>query len=136
MGRQIAVEHGGNTLYGKVATIKRTTLGVEDHGILTATLHVQGDGWGVGVGGYSLDEPKRDEDGKFLGRVPTAYGFDHVVKIMTTVGVDSWEELVGREVIVLFSTPDGWGSQSIGIAHISDERRVLVFAEHAESWNV
>ena len=43
----------------KNARITRTTLGVEDHGILTAFLHLEGDGWGIGFGGYALDEPRK-----------------------------------------------------------------------------
>lgn len=137
MSRRIVVEREGQApLYGKVARITSTAFGPhEHHGILTASLTCEGDGWGVSVGGYTLDEPEKDAEGKFLGRrIPTAYGLDLLVRIMATVGVESWEKLVGSDVIVLFSGPDSWGSQSVGIAHISDERKVLVFAEHADEW--
>lgn len=130
MSRTITVEHNGETYYGKVAKIKSTHLGGEDHGILTAYLHCEGDGWGIGVGGFGLDtyDQKRKE------RVAAAYGLDHIVQLYRTVGVESWEKLPGREVLVLFDSPDSWGNTAKGIAHISDEKRVLILAEHAAAW--
>lgn len=131
--RTITIEHNGTTYYGKVATIKSTMIGVEDHGILTAYLHCDGDGWGIGVGGYGLDQPVT-VDGKFSHREPTAYGFDHIVQMARTVGVNTWEKLPGREVLVLFDSPNSWGGTAKGIAHISDESKVFILAEHAEAW--
>jgi hypothetical protein len=133
MNRTITVEHNGSTYYGKVARIKSTHLGTEDHGILTAYLHCEGDGWGIGVGGYGLDQPV-EVDGKFSHREPTAYGFDHILQMARTVGADSWEKLPGREVIVLFDGEHSWGGTAKGIAHISDEKRVMILAEHADEW--
>lgn len=134
MSRTITIEHNGKTYYGKVAKIKSTMIGVEDHGILTAYLHVEGDGWGIGVGGYSLDTPIKDENDKFLRREPTAYGLDQIVQMARTVGVSTWEKLPGREVLVLFDTPNSWGSTAKGIAHISDEDKVLILKDHLAEW--
>jgi hypothetical protein len=134
MSRTITVDHNGTTYYGKVATVESTHLGTEDHGILTAFLHCEGDGWGIGVGGYGLDEPVHDDEGKFLGRRPTAYGFDHILQMARTVGADSWEKLPGREVLVLFKTPSALGGTAAGIAHISDEKRVFILKDHADEW--
>ena len=130
MARTITVEHNGTTYYAKVATVTSTHLGAEDHGILTAYLHCDGDGWGIGVGGYGLDA--YDEDEK--RRIPTAYGMDQVVQMFRTVGAPSWEKVPGREVLVLFDTPSSLGSAAKGIAHISDEKRVLILADHAADW--
>lgn len=134
MSRTITVEHNGTTYYGKVAKVESTHLGTEDHGILTAYLHCSGDGWGIGVGGYGLDEPFHDDEGKFLGRRPTAYGFDHVLHLARTVGAPSWEKLPGCEVLVLFKTPNSVGVTAAGIAHISDEKRVFILKDHADEW--
>ena len=133
MSRTITVEHGGTTYYGQVARIKSTMLGTEDHGILTAYLHVEGDGWGVGVGGFGLDKPVK-VDGEFSHREPTAYGFDHILQMARTVGVSRWEDLPGKDVIVLYDREHPWGSSAKGIAHISDEKKVFILAEHAEQW--
>lgn len=130
MARKIVVEHNGTTYYGQVARITSTMLGEEDHGILTAYLHVGGDGWGTGVGGYGLDAWVEAEG----RRVPTAYGLDQIVQIMHTVGAHTWEKLPGREVIVLYDTESTLGCVAKGIAHIQDEKRVLIFKEHAERW--
>ncbi|PZR55273.1 hypothetical protein DNL40_02565 [Xylanimonas oleitrophica] len=136
MGRTITVEHGGKTYGGQVGTIESTTFGTTDHGIVTAMLHVKFDGGGIGVGGMVLDTPRKDEVGKSLGREGSAYGLDLLMWIMRTVGVDRWEKLPGKQVIVLF---DGGrssylGSTSVGIAHITDEREVLILDDHAKTW--
>lgn len=130
MSRTITVEHDGSTYYGKVATVTSTHLGGEDHGILTAYLHCDGDGWGIGVGGYGLDS----YDEAMGERIPTAYGLDQIVQMYRTVGVSKWEDVVGREVLVLFDTPSSLGSTAKGIAHISDEKRVLILKDHANEW--
>ena len=39
-----------------IARIKSTSLGVENHGIMSSYLHLEGDHWGQGFGGLSLDE--------------------------------------------------------------------------------
>lgn len=133
MTRTITIQHNGETYYGKVATITHTLLGAEDHGILTSYIHCEGDGWGVGVGGYSLDTPVK-VDGKHSHREPTAYGLDQIVAMYSTVGVSSWEKVVGREVLVLFDTEHSWGGTAKGIAHISDETKVLILSDHFAEW--
>jgi hypothetical protein len=118
--RSITIEHRGETYSGEIMQIESTHFGGEDHGILTAFIHCKSDGFGVGVGGYGLDEPVKDDQGKFLGREGTAYGLDHLVQIMRTVGVERWEELPGKHVIVLFNGPSRWGSTSVGLASALD----------------
>jgi len=136
--RSIAIQHNGKTYSGYVAVIKNTSLGWESHGILTASLTLSWDGSGISSGGYCLDSPlKRDGyDKNRLDRVGTAYGLDHIMRIMHTVGVDKWEALPGKQVIVLFDSAPGestWGATSVGIANSIDDR-VLIFAEHANEW--
>lgn len=127
--RTITVEHDGQTYYGQLGTIRRTSLGFEDHGILSAHLHVEWPGGGVGVGGYCLDQPK-DRDG---GREGTAYGLDHIIQVIETVGVSSWEKLTGQHVIVLFNRPNSLGLMSQGIAGVTNDK-VLVLKAHADAW--
>lgn len=134
MSRTIEIEHNGETLHGVVMRIKSTSLTIEDHGIVTAYLHCEGDGSGIGVGGYCLDQPVKDADGKFLRREGTGYGLDHIMQILNTAGVGSWEKLPGLNIIVLHETPSVWGSTAVGFAHISDEKKVLIFKDHAEAW--
>jgi hypothetical protein len=74
-----------------LAKIEKTSLGYEDHGILTAWIYLDYDGVGQGAGGYY-----------FAGSKPTieglAFGMLWVKDFIDTVGVDSWENLVGKQV--------------------------------------
>lgn len=130
METSIAVEHHGHTYKGYIAHIDATSLGWEDHGILTATLHLSWKGSGIGTGGYCLDTT---DNGKRKG---TAYGLDHIMQIMATVGVSRWEDLKGKNVIVLFDVPmdrSTVGQSSVGIAGLLNEK-VLIYKEHVAEW--
>jgi hypothetical protein len=131
--RTITIEHNGKTYSGQIATIKSTTLGMEDHGIVTAYLNCEWSGAGIGVGGMCLDAPVKDENGKFLRREGTAYGLDHLMALVNTVGAPTWEKLTGRQVIILFEGKSLWGSTASGIAGLTNDK-VLILKEHAESW--
>jgi len=76
------------------AIIKSTSLGVEDHGIMTIFLHLEYDGAGQAFGGYALDS-WNPEAGK---RVPSVVMAEHVTAIMEAVGVDKWEDLRGKHI--------------------------------------
>lgn len=131
--RTITLNHNGTTYYGQVAKIKSTTFALDDS-FITASLNVEGDGWGTSAGGLVLDQPVHDDGGKFIERRPTAFGLDFIKHLVITVGASKWEQLPGREVIVLYDTEHPWGRIAVGIAHISDESKVLIFTEHAEKW--
>lgn len=78
--------------------IKSTFLGVEDHGIFTAFLHIEFDGSGLGFGGYALDQHFNRADKS--GRIGTAYGMEFIRQILSTLEVDSWENLPRKTVRV------------------------------------
>lgn len=128
-GRTITVEHGGKTYAGEIMRIAGTSLGYEDHGILSAFLHCESNGGGIGVGGYALDTA----ESLTSDRRGTAFGLDHVIQIMRTVGVSSWEKLVGQDVIILYAGSSGWGGRSVGIASLLGDE-VLIFEDHAKSF--
>lgn len=132
--RTITIVHDGETYSGEIATIRRTELGREDHGIMTAFLHTEWQGGGVSVGGMGLDEPFRDTDGRFVERRATAYGLDHIMRLIDTVGVASWEKLAGAKCIVLFPVAEErLGMAPVGVAGL-DNDRVLNLREHAIQW--
>lgn len=131
--RTITIEHAGRTYAGEIMQIESTALTVEDHGIVTAYLHCKNGSSGIGVGGFGLDAPVTDDDGKFLRREGTGYGLDHLMQFMQTVGVTSWEKLKGQHVIVLYEGRAGWGGMSVGIASLTGDR-VFILKEHAELW--
>lgn len=138
---RINVEHNGLSYPGEVMKIESTTLGLEDHGVWVAYLHCSGAGTGVGVGGYVLDTKPIDNPlstERTGSRGGSAYGMDHIMRLVQTVGVDKWEDLVGQSVIVLFepNADDSvgfLGSSSVGIANILTGR-VFLLKEHAEEW--
>lgn len=131
MSREIRIVHNGVEYGGQIGTVTATHLGYEFHGILTASLTVEWEGGGVAVGGLVLDERTHGEG---YSRRGTAFGLDHIIHIIRTVGVESWEQIKGRQVIVLFEGRSALGAQSVGIAHATDESKVLVLSEHAEAW--
>lgn len=133
MTRTLIIRDGDNEYGGRIGTVKSTRLGYEDHGILTADIIVEWPGGGVSVGGYCLDEPV-DRDRSNWNREGTAYGLDHIIRILEAVGVEKWEQLVGQKVIVLFDGTSEWGARSVGLAHATDEGKVFVMKEHAEYW--
>lgn len=79
----------------KNARIVRTTLGIEDHGILTCMIHLDYGGSGQGFGGWCLDEPVRDNEGNFKGRKGTAIGMQFIQGVIETLKVEDWENLIG-----------------------------------------
>lgn len=83
--------------------IKSTSLGMEDHGIFTAFIHVEGDCWGCGFGGYSYggwDKPSNDSIGP-------AMLHEFVRGVCRVVGVDGWEKLPGAYCRVRTDGPGG-----------------------------
>jgi len=127
----VQIEHLGVTYSAEVMTIKKTNLGYEDHGLLTASLVLEGNGTGVVFGGYALDS-KPAERGADRGG--TAYGLDHIIQIMRTVGVSSWEALTCQKVFALYLGGNGhWGQQIEGIANINSGA-AFIPKEHAKAW--
>lgn len=105
-----------------IAKIERTSLGWEDHGIFTCWLSLTYGSSGQGAGGYGLDEPVHDEDGRFVGRRGTAYGMEFVARVMRACGVDEWSKVTGRTVYAIKDGDSaGWGGTVIGIAPLETE---------------
>ncbi|TXH09967.1 MAG: hypothetical protein E6R04_06800 [Spirochaetes bacterium] len=119
------VEVDGTPYIAKFMTVQGTRLGNEDHGILTFLLDCKDDnGNAVGVGGYTLDAPVPGE----RHRAPTASGFALIIEVMRTVGADSWEDIRGKNILVLFEN-----SRSVGIANPLTGK-VLVFGKFLEGF--
>jgi len=84
------------------AVIRSTFLGVEDHGILTFSLGLDGDGWGQSFGGYCCDGPM----------MAVA-----VRLVLETLKVDSWENLIGTNVRMV-----GTSEKITKIGHVVEDR--------------
>jgi hypothetical protein len=73
-----------NKMETRNAIIKKTFLGIEDHGIFTATLTLNYGGTEQGFGMHDLTYE--------------AYGIKYLRSILKAVGVESWEDLVGTPI--------------------------------------
>lgn len=96
------------------ALIEKTSLGYEDHGILTCYLHLNYGGCGQGFGGYALD--RYNEESK--KREQTIYCGLWVLRILKTVGVRRWEDLTGQHIQVATDKPFG---KILGIGNFMDD---------------
>lgn len=100
----------------KNAIIKSTTLGREDHGIMTFFITIQGEkGTCAGIGGFALDE----YDLNTKTRVFKPESMEIISEILKVVGVDSWEKLPGKYIRF---EDNGWGSTVTKIGNIIDDK--------------
>lgn len=76
--------------------IRSVALEIEDHGILSASITIDGDGWTQAFGGYALDNPF-EHNGQRI-RVGTAWGMEWIRRVLEVLRVDRWEYLVGTPV--------------------------------------
>ena len=119
----------------RIAKIESTMLGREDHGIWTAFLFVSYGASSQGIGGYGLDGPTHDDDGKFVRRVGSAFGMEWIMRATAACGVDSWEKVAGRTILVYFEDDAGYFGQPIGIGPLPTEPgKPFMFADLAAEY--
>lgn len=97
----------------KNAVISRTTLGYEDHGILSAYVGLDYGGSVQSFGGYALDK----YDAGLKRRIGTAYGTEFIIRVLRVLGVDSWEKVKGQHCRARASTEHVYA-----IGHILEDR--------------
>lgn len=99
------------------ATVSKTFFGREDHGILTFYLDMWVDtSYCTYFGGYALD----GYDAATNSRVFTTKGLEAMSEILKVFGVNSWEQLKGRQIKVV---DHGWPSSIDEIVSLDGERR-------------
>lgn len=118
--RTMTITHNDTEYTGQTCVIKSTSLGYESHGIFTAYLELSGNHWGVQVGGYNLQT------------TTPRFAIDQLKQILSTVGVETWENLKGKPLVAVFEAEPS--QRCVGIAHPIEDR-VLIFAEHAASFD-
>ena len=97
--------------------ISNTHLGYHpDYGILTFMINVEGEGWGQGFGNYALDSydeesRERRPESNLTGRVVTG--------LLSSLGVNKWEDLKGQYCRIGKSEPHG---PIKAIGHITKEK--------------
>lgn len=104
----------------KNAKVESTRLTVEDHGVLSAWLHLDYGGSSQGFGGYCLDEPDRAA-AKYSGRRRGhPFGSSFIRGILDALKVGCWEELPDTPLRV--KCEPGWGGKIIAIGHYIEDR--------------
>lgn len=100
------------------AKITKADLSMEDHGVLTMDLVLEGGGWGCVFGGYVLGHGWLGADEKdFKG---SASGMEAIMQIMNVVGVSHFSELQGKYVRVMLE--EGWGRGIEAIGNIVENK--------------
>jgi hypothetical protein len=87
------------------AKVTGTMFGIEDHGILTASIFVDYGGSGQGIGGYSLEEE---------------YAARWLRGVLKVLDIDRWEYVKGQ--LCRVKREDGWNGKVLGIGHIIEDR--------------
>lgn len=101
-------------MHEQIARITSTFLGVEDHGIFTATIQVDYGGSAQGIGQYDLRG---------------AGGSTWLMKFLAACGGGTWESLVGRTILVL-KEHDGWNSRVVGVEPLPfDDGEPFIFED-------
>ena len=81
--------------------ITNVSLTMEDHGWLTFRIDVKGNGFGCGIGGYAIGSGHLGSN-TFVG---DRRGTEAIMRIMDVVGVERWEDLIGKYCRVKFEIP-------------------------------
>lgn len=97
------------------AKITSTSITMAVHGRLTFWVRIEGCGWGVSIGGYSIGHGYIGAD-KFDGY---GSGLEAMMRIMDVVGVDKWEDLKDKYIRV---ESDGCGKSIKKIGHITNDK--------------
>lgn len=100
----------------RIAKITSTMLGYEDHGILTCMLQVDYGGSAQGIGGYAFDQFDRERN----RRVGHGSGIDFMAGVLGACGVQTWEEVRGRTILV-YTAGDDYQAQVTGIGPLPTE---------------
>ena len=96
------------------ARITNVSLTMKD--VPTFYITLEGDGWGVNMGGYCIGKGYLGSDNI---SVESGAGLEAMLRIMDTVGVSSWEDLKGKYCRI---EADGWGSTVKKIGNIINNK--------------
>lgn len=97
------------------AKIERVNLSMADHGVLCLEMTLNGDGWGVIYGGLVIGKGYLGAK-EFSG---TPKGIEYIMRIMDTVGVSKFNDMVGKYIRVATM---GWGDTIKIIGNIIEDK--------------
>ena len=99
------------------AKITNVNLSMADHGCLTLSMTLDGEGWGVVYGGYVLGKGYVGaEDDFFEG---SKQGMESIMRIMDVVGSDTFNGMKNKIIRV---ATKGWGSSIKIIGNALEEK--------------
>lgn len=98
------------------AKITNVSISMSDHGCLTFRLTLEGYSWGVYYGGYCIGKGYLGAD-EFSAE--NGSGLEAMMRIMDTIGVEKWEDLVGKYCRVQMK---GWGEKITTIGNIMSDK--------------
>lgn len=113
MRKEDALIHAGYMI--RNAKITSADLSMENHGCLTLALGLEGSGWGVVYGGVCIGHGYLGAD-TFEGY---AKGIEYIMRIMDVVGVETFNDMVGKYVRV---PTKGWGGEVKIIGNIMSDK--------------
>lgn len=105
-----------------VATVEKTVLGYEDHGIFSFTVNFAWDGAGQGLGYWSLLWSKKG--------APDKDPLLRLKNVMDVVGANEWESMKGKKVFLLHPVGDPYGLIQ-GLVSIDSKRHFILREESA-----
>ena len=97
------------------AKIKSVDLSMEDHGVLTLRMLLEGAGWGCEFGGYVLGHGYVGAKEFSGGRK----GIEEIMRIMNVVGVNSFSDMKDKYVRAEIK---GWGDSIKKIGNIIEDK--------------
>ena len=117
------------TEHKKLARVTSVCLGIEDHGILTCMVMLDGGGWGQGFGGFALDGPGKPE------RRGSAAGCDWLRRLCAFFDAeDIFKDAVGRHVYAIYDEPFG---MIVGLQRTEPEGgKTFLIADWKAAWEV
>jgi hypothetical protein len=115
------------------ARIEKTFLGWEDHGMFTLMLDCAFPSGHQGMGHIILSNSKKDSSGEYH-QEGTLFGINLIMQILTVVGVEKWEDLPGKRVVLLKENEYGYIR---GIANIDNPKgNYLIIETVAKEWKI
>lgn len=81
-------------IHEEIGKIADTHIGLEDHGMMTVSITLEGDGWRQGIGHYRIgtwSEPIED----------AGWVAEFIRRFTQAAGAETWENLPGKRVKVL-----------------------------------
>lgn len=129
----ITLQHNGKEYRGKIGTIYATNLGYlrgDNH--LTANLEIRGDWGGVVMGGgYILEHTTQDDQ-----QMGSAYGLDFIMNILKVTQARTWEDIRGKQVVLLYDKLPGNSVLGLGVKGIASltSPNIFILEEHQEFW--